>query len=70
MEQAEKDLRELVKLLTIEEISDSGMRFYPTKIQSCRCMDLEKISMILDKYKQPDHIPTEPDGEIRYGELD
>jgi len=45
------ELLELVRLLTIEEISDSGRTFCPTQITSCRCMDLEKIHTILQKYK-------------------
>jgi len=46
-----EELRELVRLITIEEISDSGHTFCPTNISSCRCIDLEKIGQILEKYK-------------------
>jgi len=51
LERENNELRELVRLLTIEEISDSGRTFCPTQITSCRCMDLEKIHTILQKYK-------------------
>ena len=51
LERENNELLELVKLLTIEEISDSGRTFCPTKITSCRCIDLEKIHTILQKYK-------------------
>lgn len=51
LERENNELRELVRLITIEEISDSGRTFCPTEITSCRCMDLEKIHNILEKYK-------------------
>ena len=51
LERENNELRELVRLLTIEEISDSERTFCPTKITSCRCMDLHKIGKILEKYK-------------------
>jgi hypothetical protein len=51
LERENNELRELVRLITIEEISDSGRTFCPTQITSCRCMDLEKIHNILEKYK-------------------
>jgi hypothetical protein len=50
-ERENNELRELVRLITIEEVSDSGRTFCPTQITSCRCMDLEKIHNILQKYK-------------------
>lgn len=57
-----EELRELVNLITIQEMSDSGRIFYPTSIDSCRCMDLEKIGQILEKYRSTPHMSTE-DGE-------
>lgn len=51
LERENNELRELVRLLTLEEESDSGRRFHPTTISSCRCMDLDKIGKILEKYK-------------------
>lgn len=54
-----EDLRELVRLLTIQEMSDSGRVFYPTSITSCRCMDLERIGQITEKYRPKPHITTE-----------
>ncbi len=53
-----KDFRELVKLLTIQEMSDSGRLFYPTNVSSCRCMDLERIGQITEKYRPIPHIGT------------
>lgn len=54
-----EDLRELVRLLTIQEMSDSGRIFYPTNITSCRCMDMEKIGQITEKYRPKPHINEE-----------
>jgi hypothetical protein len=54
-----KDFRELVRLLTIQEMSDSGRLFYPTNITSCRCMDMEKIGQITEKHRPKPHISTE-----------
>ena len=54
-----EDLRELVNLITNQEMSDSGRLFYPTSISSCRCMDLEKIGQITEKYRSKPHITTE-----------
>ena len=51
LERENNELRELVRLLTIQEMSDSVRLFYPTSISSCRCMDLEKIGQICEKYK-------------------
>lgn len=53
------ELRELVNLITKQEMSDSGNLFYPTSISSCRCMDLEKIGQITEKYRSKPHISTE-----------
>jgi len=52
------DLRELVNLITKQEMSDSGRIFYPTSIDSCRCMDLERIGQITEKYRPKPHIST------------
>jgi hypothetical protein len=51
LEEEKTELLELVNLLTIEETSDSGRNFHPNTINSCRCMDGEKIDFILNKYK-------------------
>ena len=56
LERENNELRELVRLLTIQEMSDSGRLFYPTSISSCRCMDLEKIGEITEKYRKTPHI--------------
>ena len=56
LERENTELRELVRLLTIQEMSDSGRLFYPTIIKSCRCMDLEKIGQITEKYRPKPHI--------------
>jgi hypothetical protein len=47
LERENNELRELVRLLTIEEVSDSGHALCPTEITSC----LEKIHTILQKHK-------------------
>jgi len=43
--------RELTGYLNEVEISDNGTEFYPTTIQSCRCMTLERIGEILSEIK-------------------
>jgi hypothetical protein len=50
-----KDFRELVKLLTIQEMDDYGRYSYPTHIGSCRCMDLERIGQITEKHRPTKH---------------
>lgn len=45
------ELKELVHLLTIEEESTSGRKFYPNKITSCRTLDAKRICEIIEKYK-------------------
>ena len=54
-----KDFRELVRLLTIQEMTDDGRLFYPTNITSCRCMDSEKIGQITEKHRPKPHINQE-----------
>jgi chromosome segregation ATPase len=44
--------RELIRLLDIEEESDSGTVFHPNKISSCRVMDGARISQCLKKLKE------------------
>jgi hypothetical protein len=53
------ELRELVNLITKQEMSDSGRIFYPTSIDSCRCLDLERIGKITEKYRETPHINQE-----------
>ena len=55
------ELRELVQLITTQEMSDSGRLFYPTKITSCRCLDSERIGKILEKYRETPHINQNED---------
>jgi hypothetical protein len=54
-----KDFRELVRLLTIQEMSDSGRIFYPNGFTSCRAMDGERMGQITEKYRPTPHISTE-----------
>ena len=54
-----EELRELVKLLTIQEMSDNENLFYPTHIDSCRSRDLERMGQITEKYRPTPHISTE-----------
>ncbi len=54
-----EELRELVNLITKQEMSDNGNLFYPTNVGSCRCMDLERIGEITEKYRKTPHITTE-----------
>jgi hypothetical protein len=58
-----EDLRELVNLITKQEVSDSGKLFYPTSIDSCRCMDLDRIGQITEKYRKTPHLSTFDYGE-------
>ena len=44
--------RELIRLLEIEEASDSGAVFHPNKISSCRIMDGMKINQCLQTLKK------------------
>lgn len=53
-----KDFHELVNLITKQEMSDNGNLFYPTHIDSCRCMDLERIGQITEKYRKTPHLST------------
>jgi hypothetical protein len=45
-------VRELIRLLEIEEESDSGSVFRPNKISSCRVMDGAQINQCLTKLKE------------------
>jgi hypothetical protein len=45
-------VRELIRLLEIEEESDSGTAFHPNKVSSCRVMDGMKINQCLKKLKE------------------
>lgn len=40
------------EILDKEEMSDSGRKFHPTSITSCRCMDVEKLGKILPEMKE------------------
>lgn len=53
------ELLELVKLLTVQEMSDSGTLWYPNGITSCRVMDGERMGEITEKYRPTPHISTE-----------
>jgi hypothetical protein len=45
-------VRELIRLLEIEEESDSGTAFHPNRISSCRVMDGMQINQCLKKLKE------------------
>jgi regulator of replication initiation timing len=45
-------VRELIRLLDIEEESDSGTVFRPNKISSCRIMDGMQMNQCLQKLKE------------------
>jgi hypothetical protein len=45
-------VRELIRLLEIEEESDSGTPFHPNRISSCRVMDGMKINQCLKTLKE------------------
>jgi hypothetical protein len=45
-------VRELIRLLEIEEESDSGSTFHPNKVSSCRVMDGMQINQCLKKLKE------------------
>ena len=45
-------VKEFLSILDIVEESDSGRQFHPTTIQSCRCIDLERIGEILKSMKE------------------
>jgi hypothetical protein len=51
-EQYRDTVRELIRLLEIEEESDSGTVFRPNKISSCRIMDGMKINQCLKTLKE------------------
>jgi hypothetical protein len=44
--------RRFIRLLDIEEESDSGRAFHPNKISSCRALDGAELEEILAKAKQ------------------
>jgi hypothetical protein len=52
IEQFRVVVEELIRLLDIEEESDSGTVFRPNKISSCRVMDGMKINQCLKKLKE------------------
>lgn len=45
-------VREMFAILDIKEESDSGRVFHPTTFTSCRVMDGEKLSEILNELKE------------------
>ncbi len=45
-------VRELIRLLDIEEESDSGTAFHPNRIRSCRVMDGMQMNQCLQKLKE------------------
>jgi len=56
LERENNELRELVDLITKQEMSDSGRIFYPNKITSCRCLDQKRMGEITEKYRSTPHI--------------
>lgn len=50
-----EDLQDLVRrmfaILDIVETTDEGREFRPTTISSCRCMDAQKLEVILERMK-------------------
>lgn len=42
---------EFMQFMDKEEESDSGTRFHPNVISSCRCMDAPKMSDLLQRMK-------------------
>ncbi len=44
--------REFIQLLETVEETDSGREYHPTKIESCRSMDLHRIGEILKEMKK------------------
>ena len=56
LERENKELRELVDLITKQEESDSGRIFYPNQISSCRCLDQKRMVEITEKYRSTPHI--------------
>ena len=53
------ELRELVNLITKQEMDDDGRLFYTSSIGSVRCRDLERMGEITEKYRKTPHITTE-----------
>ena len=51
MNKIEDLIREFLKILEKREVSDNGREFSPTTINSCRCMDLERIGKILEELR-------------------
>jgi hypothetical protein len=56
LERENKELLELVNLITIQEESDNGRIFYPNQITSCRCLDAKRMGEITEKYRSTPHI--------------
>lgn len=44
--------RQFLRLLKLKETNDDGKEFYPTKISSCRTMDLQRIRDLLDEIER------------------
>lgn len=44
-------VREFIRLLEIREVSDNEVEFSPTKITSCRVMDLQRIQKLIEQMK-------------------
>ena len=51
-EKAEKLWKEFITLMDITEESDSGYKFNPNKISSCRAMDGKRLNEILNEARQ------------------
>ena len=45
-------VREFLAILSIEEESDSGRRFTPNYIASCRTVDMMRMSKLLSEMKE------------------
>lgn len=54
-----EELRELVNLITKQEMTDDGRLWYPNGFTSFRVMDGERIGEITEKYRKTPHITTE-----------
>lgn len=44
-------LKEMFEILDVVEVSDEGREFRPNKFVSCRAMDGERLSQILNELK-------------------
>lgn len=47
-----KLVKEFLSILEIKETSDSGVEFYPNRVNSCRSVDLERMDRLLHEMKK------------------